>query len=72
MPELLLFHLSNDARQKELASYTAYGITAEEISNSGTIIIPKILHLRSTQPFHVNVDDGLSSGSYHTEMSLKS
>lgn len=73
MPELLHFYLSNDARQKDPASYTAYGITSEEISISGTIIIPNILHLRSAQPFCVNVDDRLSSGSYRcTEMRLKS
>lgn len=73
MPELLHFYLSNDARQKELDSYTTYGNSSEEISISGTIITPKILHLRSTQPFCVNVDDRLSSGTYHyTEMRLKS
>lgn len=71
MLELLHFYLSNDARQKEPAGYTAYGITSEEISISDTVIMPEILHLRSTQPFCVNVDGRLSSGSY-TEMRQKS
>lgn len=71
MPELLHFYPSNDARQKELAGYTAYGISSEEISNLDAIIMPKILYLRSTQPFCVNVDDRLSSDNY-TDMRQKS
>lgn len=64
MPELPHFYLSNDAGQKELATYTTYGITSKEISFSGTIITPNFLHLGSTRPFCVNVDDRLSYGSY--------
>jgi len=71
MPELLHFYPSNDARQKELAGYTAYGISSEEISNLDPIIMPEILYLRSTQPFCVNVDDRLSSDNY-TDMRQKS
>lgn len=73
MPELSHFYLSNDAGQKELATYTTYGITSEEISFSGTTIIPKFLHLRSTRPFCVNVDDRLSYSSYqYAVLKLKS